>query len=96
MTPPEVITGSTSLDRAIGFINALSGQGSGENFGLFQNWFQVQIQDLVNGYTFEDATNPVGRLPTIPRSVSSAVPTRFWAARSVTMTRCLGTVTLTS
>jgi hypothetical protein len=60
MTPPEVITGSTSFDRAIGFINALSGQGSGENFGLFQNWFQVPIQDLVNGYTFEDATNPSG------------------------------------
>jgi len=60
MTPPEVITGSTSFDRAIGFINALSGQGSGENFGLFQNWFQVPIQDLVNGYTFDDATNPSG------------------------------------
>ncbi|HEY1842159.1 MAG TPA: hypothetical protein VGG53_18415 [Mycobacterium sp.] len=60
MTPPEVITGSTSWDRAIGFINALSGQGSGENFGLFQNWFQVPIQDLINGYTFDDATNPSG------------------------------------
>jgi hypothetical protein len=60
MTPPEVITGSTSFDRAIGFISALSGQGSGENFGLFQNWFQVPIQDLINGYTFEDATNPSG------------------------------------
>jgi hypothetical protein len=60
MTPPEVVTGSTSFDRAIGFINALSGQGSGENFGLFQNWFQVSLQDLVNGYTFEDATNPSG------------------------------------
>jgi hypothetical protein len=60
MAPPEVITGSTSLDRAIGFVNALSGQGSGENFGLFQNWFQVSLQDLINGYTFEDATNPSG------------------------------------
>jgi hypothetical protein len=60
MTPPEVITGSTSFDRAIGFINALSGQGSGENFGLFQNWFQVPFQNLLNGYTFEDAYNPSG------------------------------------
>jgi hypothetical protein len=60
MTPPEVITGSTSFDRIIGFINALSGQGSGENFGLFNNWFQVPIQNLINGYTFEDAYNPSG------------------------------------
>ena len=60
MTPPEVITGSTSFDRSIGFIKALTGQGSGENFGLFQNWFQVPIQDLINGYTFDDAYNPSG------------------------------------
>jgi hypothetical protein len=60
MTPPDVITGSTSIDRYIGFINALTGQGSGENFGLFQNWLQVPIHDLVNGYTFDDAFNPSG------------------------------------
>ncbi len=60
MTPPEVITGSTSLDRAIGFVNAITGQGSGENFGLFQNWFRVPIQALINGYTFNDATSPSG------------------------------------
>ena len=60
MTPPEVITGSTSFDRLIGYLEALSGQGNGENFGLFQNWFQVPIQNLINGYTFEDAYNPSG------------------------------------
>src|ERR1700761_4963864 len=60
MTPPDVITGSTSWDRAIGFVNALTGQGNGANFGLFQNWFRVPIQDLVNGYTFNDAYNPSG------------------------------------
>jgi hypothetical protein len=60
MTPPDVITGSTSWDRFIGFINALTGQGSGENFGLFQNWLQVPIQDLINGHTFDDAFNPSG------------------------------------
>ena len=60
MTPPDVITGSTSFDRLIGYIEALSGQGSGENFGLFQNWFQVPIQNLIDGYTFEDAYNPSG------------------------------------
>ena len=60
MTPPEVITGSTQWDRFIGYINALSGQGNGENFGLFQNWFQVPLQNLINGHTFEDAYNPSG------------------------------------
>ena len=60
MTPPEVITGSTSIDRTIGFLNALTGQGSGENFGLFQNWFKVPIEDLINGHTFDDATSPSG------------------------------------
>ena len=60
MTPPEVVTGSTSFDRLIGYLEALSGQGNGENFGLFQNWFQVPIQNLINGYTFEDAYNPSG------------------------------------
>jgi hypothetical protein len=60
MTPPDVITGSTQWDRFIGYINALSGQGNGENFGLFQNWFQVPLQNLINGHTFEDAYNPSG------------------------------------
>jgi hypothetical protein len=60
MTPPEVITGSTSIDREIGFLNALTGQGSGEDFELFQNWFKVPISDLINGYTFDDATSPSG------------------------------------
>jgi hypothetical protein len=60
MTPPDVITGSTQWDRFIGYINALTGQGNGENFGLFQNWFQVPLQNLINGHTFEDAYNPSG------------------------------------
>jgi hypothetical protein len=60
MTPPDVITGSTQWDRLIGYINALTAQGNGENFGLFQNWFQVPLQNLINGYTFQDAFNPSG------------------------------------
>jgi hypothetical protein len=55
MTPPEVITGSTQFDRDIGFYNAITGQATdanGEHFGLFSNFFQVPIQDLINGYTF--------------------------------------------
>ena len=60
MTPPEVITGSTAIDRDIGFFNALTGRGSGEDFELFQNWFKVPISDLINGYTFDDATSPSG------------------------------------
>ena len=36
------------------------GSGQRRKLRLFQNWFQVPIQDLINGYTFEDATNPSG------------------------------------
>jgi hypothetical protein len=56
MTPPDVITGSTSIDRTIGFLEALTGQ---REFGLFDNWFRVPLSDLINGYNF-DATNPSG------------------------------------
>lgn len=57
MTPPDVITGSTSIDRSIGFLEAITGQ---REFGLFDNWFRVPISDLFNGYTFDDATSPSG------------------------------------
>jgi hypothetical protein len=63
MTPPDVITGSTQFDRDIGFFDALMGKATnadGEPFSLFTNFFQVPIQDLINGYTFDDATNPGG------------------------------------
>ena len=55
MTPPDVVTGSTQFDRDIGFFDALMGKATdanGEPFGLFSNFFQVPIQDLINGYTF--------------------------------------------
>jgi hypothetical protein len=55
MTPPDVITGSTQFDRDIGFFDALMGKATdanGEPFGLFSNFFQVPLQDLINGYTF--------------------------------------------
>lgn len=55
MTPPNVITGSTSLDRDIGFFQALDGTATtqgGEPFGLFSNWFQVPLSELTSGYTF--------------------------------------------
>jgi hypothetical protein len=57
MTPPDVITGSTSIDRTIGFLEALTGQ---REFGLFDNWLKVPLADLINGYTFDDATDPSG------------------------------------
>jgi hypothetical protein len=57
MTPPDVITGSTSLDRTIGFLEAITGQ---REFGLFDNWFRVPLSDLINGYTFNGATDPSG------------------------------------
>ena len=63
MTPPDVITGSTQFDRDIGFFQALSGQAADANkepFGLFSNWFQVPLQNLVTGYTFGAGTEPTG------------------------------------
>jgi hypothetical protein len=63
MTPPEVITGSTQFDRDIGFFEAYTGNATnadGQPFSLFTDMFKVPIQDLINGYTFTDATNPGG------------------------------------
>jgi len=57
MTPPDVITGSTAIDRDIGFLQALTGA---REFGLFDNWFRVPLSDLINGYTFDGATSPSG------------------------------------
>jgi hypothetical protein len=56
MTPPEVITGSTPLDRDIGFFETLIGK-SGNT--LFSNFYKVPISDLLHGYTF-DSTDPSG------------------------------------
>jgi len=62
MTPSEVITGNTGLDRDIGFLEALSGHGTdanGEPFSLFSNWLQVPLSDLTSGnFTFTPATDP--------------------------------------
>jgi hypothetical protein len=63
MTPANVITGSTQFDRDIGFFNALTGQATdanGAHFGLFSNWFQVPLNNLVNGYTFQPGAEPTG------------------------------------
>src|SRR6185437_4888515 len=62
MTPSEVITGNTGLDRDIGFLEALSGHGTdanGEPFSLFSNWLHVPLSDLTSGnFTFTPATDP--------------------------------------
>lgn len=62
MTPPEIITGNTGLDRDIGFLEALGGHGTdanGEPFSLFSNWLQVPLSDLTSGnFTFTPATDP--------------------------------------
>ncbi|MBV8291852.1 MAG: hypothetical protein JOY55_08540 [Mycobacterium sp.] len=55
IVPPDVITGITTLDRDIGFLEALSGL---TNFGLFDNWFTVQFSTLATGYTFNAANDP--------------------------------------
>ncbi len=56
MTPPEVLTGNTGYDRDIGFLAALMGNATdanGDPNGLFTNFFQVPLQNLFNGYTFQ-------------------------------------------
>jgi hypothetical protein len=63
MTPANVITGNTGFDRDIGFLQAITGQATdanGQPFGLFSNWFQVPLQNLVNGYTFQPGAEPTG------------------------------------
>ena len=61
MTPPEVITGNTGLDRDIGFFEALGGNATnstGQPFDLFSNWLKVPLSDLTNGFTYTPATDP--------------------------------------
>ena len=53
--PAEFITGSSSIDTAIGYLDALTGQGQ---FGLFDHWFQVPLSTLLSGYTFTAANDP--------------------------------------
>jgi hypothetical protein len=63
MTPPEVLTGDTGYDRDIGFLAALMGKGidaNGEPNGLFTNFFQVPLQDLIDGYKFQAGVEPTG------------------------------------
>jgi len=62
-TPP--ITGITSIDSLIWDADILTGQ---QQFPLIDNWFQVPLQDLLNGYTFSPlangSTDPSG--PVVP------------------------------
>ena len=48
MTPPNIITGSTGIDRDIGFFQAFTGQD--KNFTLFSDWFKVPLSDLTSGH----------------------------------------------
>jgi hypothetical protein len=61
MTPPEVITGNTGLDRDIGFFSALDGNATdanGEPFSLFSNWLKVPLSDLTSGFKFTPESDP--------------------------------------
>jgi hypothetical protein len=55
IVPPDEITGSTSIDRTIDFLETLTGQ---TQFGLFDSWFQVPLSELLSGYTFTEADDP--------------------------------------
>jgi hypothetical protein len=60
--PTSPITGITSIDSSIWFEQELTG---GQQFPLIDNWFQVPISDLQNGFTFD---------PSAPGSVDPSGP----------------------
>lgn len=53
--PADQVTGITSIDFAINFVQSLDG---GEQFGLFDNWFSVPLSELLSGYTFDSSNDP--------------------------------------
>ena len=55
ITPTSPVTGFTGLDSGIWWTEILSGQ---EKFPLINDWFQVPLSDLLNGYTFNSANDP--------------------------------------
>ena len=71
ITPPDVITGSTSQDRGIGLFDSLTHPNQ---FGLFDNWFRVPLQDLVNGYQFTQANDPGVIDPSGPTHIGFGFP----------------------
>lgn len=60
--PTSPITGITSIDSSIWLEQELTGS---QQFPLINNWFQVPISDLQNGYTFD---------PSAPGSVDPSGP----------------------
>jgi hypothetical protein len=62
MVPTSPITGITSIDQDIWTLEWLSGT---QKFPLVNDWFQVPISDLQNGYTFD---------PSAPGSVDPSGP----------------------
>lgn len=71
IVPSDVITGYSSIDQTIGFFEALTGQ---TQFGLFDNWFQVPLSELVSGYTFTAANDPGVIAPSGPASQGFGLP----------------------
>jgi hypothetical protein len=71
IVPPDVITGSTSQDRGVGLFESLLPQNQ---FGLFDNWFHVPLQDLLSGYTFTEANDPGVIDPSGPANIGFGFP----------------------
>jgi hypothetical protein len=74
MTPPNIITGSTSFDRDIGFLQAFDGTATnsdGQPFSLFSDWLKVPLSDLTSGnFTFNTTDDP-GLLDPSPNATDS-------------------------
>jgi len=58
--PPKDITGITSIDRDIGFIQSIFGKAPDGASQMFENWFHVPISELLHGYTFPTLSDPSG------------------------------------
>jgi len=84
IVPPTEVTGVASIDRMLGFFDALNPQ---TGFGLFDNWFtvplsdllqdpvadsfQVPLSELMSGYTF---TGPGVTDPSGPANIGFGFP----------------------
>jgi hypothetical protein len=81
--PTSPITGITSIDSSIWFEQELTGA---QQFPLIDNWFQVPISDLQNGFTFD---------PALPAALTPAAPPLLDSASTVraSTTQCRGLAT---
>ena len=90
IVPPNDVTGITTIDRDIGFIESIFGKAPDGASQLFGGWFKVPLSTLMGGhFTFADVTDPSGEPIRVWASgMVAATPLR--AARWAPTTQCRG------